>query len=495
MNITRKKGIVGQIGSYSSSWFFSELITFLASILTRRFLGPLQMGLWSVLQVVLNYSKFTTFGVGQAALREIPFYRGQGQTDKVEEIKNTVFSFGLLTAVIVSLGLILYAFIGRNHLRPEVFTGVLFLAALVILNRVNNILIVFLRATKQFSLAGRQLMLSSLVNAVFVAVLAYRYKIYGFMLAMALSLIFNIVYVIWHDPARLRPHLNVRLIRPLIAYGAPLMILTFLGTLFITIDKIMIARFIGLKELGWYSIAMMASNVITNFSDSIGIVMMPNLTERYGQTGNIQALKGFISKAAQAFSGGMPLVIACAWFGVPYLVKIVLPDFVEGITALKCLLLGTFFLALTHPYYQFLTAVKKHMKMFPVMAGSCALAALFDFVAVKQHLGILGISVATISAIFLRFSGIYFIASRYLDSSRQMWRSYLGFILKFIFMICALMGLQKIILWPLPDFLIVGLQISLFAFIYSPMLYRLNKEYEVWSMLRQKFFIRQAPSS
>jgi len=469
--MSQKKEILGQIGVYSSSWFFSQLITIVGSVLTRLFLGPLQMGVWSILQVVLSYSKFTTFGVGKAALREIPYQVGQGQTDKVDDIKNAVFTFGLLTAVIVSIGLIGYAVVGRDHLRPEVFLGLLFLAGLIILNRINNLLIVFLRATKRFSLAGKQMMFSSVLNVICVGFLSYHYKIYGFMVAMALSLIFNIVYILWQAPLKLHLKVNVPLIKQLIAYGSPLLVLTLTSTLFITIDKIMIASFLGLEALGWYSIAIMAANTITNLSNSVGTVLNTNLNERYGKTNDIQSLKGFVSKSAHAFSTGMPLIILGAWFGVPYLVRLVLPEYVQGIGALKLLLLGTFFLALSHPYNQFLISIKKHLTMLPVTAGACLIALSLNFAAVKLGLGIVGIAGATVTAILFRFSGIYFIAAKHLYSRGEAWKNYLVFMATFVCMV-AVMGLLQ--------GLTLGLQLLVFVLICVPIVYKFNKEYEIW---------------
>jgi len=79
------------------------------------------------------------------------------------------------------------------------------------------------------------------------------------------------------------------------------------------------------EELGLYSIAIMAFKYARSFSSPICVVLLPNLHERYGETGDTRQLRGYMTKAAVFFSNTIPLLIAACWFGVPYLVNRVIP--------------------------------------------------------------------------------------------------------------------------------------------------------------------------
>ena len=70
--------VLKDIGFYSSSIVITQIVTVLGSILTRRFLGPVQMGVWAFLQVLLNYSEYSALGTTTAASMEIPLYNGRG---------------------------------------------------------------------------------------------------------------------------------------------------------------------------------------------------------------------------------------------------------------------------------------------------------------------------------------------------------------------------------------------------------------------------------
>ena len=142
----RKKEIIGQTGIYLFGTVMTQLIGGVTGVLTRRFLGPVQMGVWALLQVVVRYSNYSTVGTGAAASREIPFYTGKGDSEKVERIKNTFFTYGIASSVVIGALLCVAAFFLQNRLKPELYWGLLITAAILILQRFNEILITLVRA-------------------------------------------------------------------------------------------------------------------------------------------------------------------------------------------------------------------------------------------------------------------------------------------------------------------------------------------------------------
>jgi len=139
---------------------------------------------------------------------------------------------------------------------------------------------------------------------------------------------------------------------------------------------------------------------------------------------------------------------------------------------------------LSHSYTQFLISIKKHMKMLPIVGGACAIALVANYAVVKLNLGIMGIAAATVFAIFVRFSGVYFMASRYLYSASEAWRNYLVFCVIFVLMTGVMVALQGMDNFPISETGIVGLQMLVFTLLMSPILYRLNQEFGIWSIVR-----------
>ena len=149
--MSKKDEIIADAGLYSMASIFTQVITLGAGILTRRFLGPVQMGVWSLLQIVLVYASYSTFGASEAIHREIPFYIGKGDEKRADEIKNLVFSFSWVTTALISGGLVLCALILRSRIPQELFFGLLGMAVLVIIQRLSNLLIALVRCYKHFS--------------------------------------------------------------------------------------------------------------------------------------------------------------------------------------------------------------------------------------------------------------------------------------------------------------------------------------------------------
>lgn len=481
----KAKEILAHVSVYAGATFLTQAITLVASVASRRFLGPTQMGIWAFLQIIETYASFSALGTTNAVTREIPFYLGKKQEKEAEEIKNNVFTFAFLSSVIVSAGILIYALAFRNTLSKELFWGLCFVSLLILLQRISDLMITVLRAYKQFGIASREMIYSAIVNTIAVAVLSYYFRIYGFMWAMALSFLFNIVYMLFQYPFNIRLRLNARVIKKLIAYGFPLMILGSLAAIYMTIDKLMIKSFYGYHELGLYSVAVLATNLINKFPLSVGTVLLPNFHEKYGERESREDLEIYLRKSTEAFSYGMPVLIAFAWFFAPPAIMALLPEFKESIPAVQILMLSGYFLALSNPYENFIIALRRHMALFPVIVMTCILAIVFNALAIYFKTGIWGIALATTLVSFCKVVLLQYTAFRGFNCSQ----SWLQILLKscghFSIFIVTLLIAHKMIPMEQP-FLKALLSSLCFLILYSPWLYKLNRNFGISQMLFQR---------
>ena len=89
--MSRGRAVLKDISFYSTAIFLTQIVTVAASILTRRFLGPLQMGVWVFLQVLLNYAEYLALGTTAAAGYEIPLYNGRGDLERSGRVADAAF--------------------------------------------------------------------------------------------------------------------------------------------------------------------------------------------------------------------------------------------------------------------------------------------------------------------------------------------------------------------------------------------------------------------
>ncbi len=470
-----KRRIVKDAGFYSIATVVTQLISIVSAILMRRFLGPAQVGVWALVQMVLTYAEYSNLGASNGITREIPFYQGRGDAAKVESLKNTAFYFSVATSFAASACVLGYAFWMRRSLPSDLFWGLVICSGLLLLQRVNGLLISTMRAFKQFELASHQMIWSALVNSVLVAALSYRFQLYGFMAAMALSFLFNIIYIFKGSGLSFRYSLDVKEISSLLSYGFPLLMLAFFGTLFETIDKIMITKYLGLENLGLYSIALMTATYLYSLPNAVGVVMIPNIHEKFGRTGNKSDLREFLDKSDEVFSGLMPMFIGLAWFVVPAAIEILLPKFVGGIAAMRWLALSVYFLAASQAYSQTLYVFRLHHWFFAIFPVSAIPAIGLNLIFIRAGWGIEGVAIATAAAMAAHFLIVYGAAAPQVRAKSALTAAGLIILGKFLLMLAVLLLLKRV---DLKNSLITGaVQTVLMAAIYSVPLWKLNKKF------------------
>ncbi len=429
--MSSSKEITRQAIGYSGATLVTQLIGLVAAVLSRRFLGPVQIGVWAIVQVVVEYSAYSSLGVSEAAPREIPYHIGKGDKAAAERIKNTVFSFATVSALVLSALVALFALARRPHLSPEMFWGLLFASLIIVLQRVNNLLVVLLRAYKDFALAGKQMTLSAVVNAALTAALAYRYRFFGFMLALCLSYVFNIAYILWKSGIRIRVVFDWKEGWALMRYGFPLQLLGVLNTFVGNIDRILIAWLLGFHDVGLYLVAVMGYSYLAGVPNAVATVLVPHFHEEFGKRQNARELLGYLQKASRAFSELMIVLVGCGWFLSPLFIQLALPEFTEAIRAAQWLMLGSYFLALTHPYSTFLIVIKKHLRLFIVM-GVLALMALAAYPpAIRSPHGIEAAAMVGAVLALARFLMVYWLASRQVHEGDEAGHELAGVLLRF----------------------------------------------------------------
>jgi O-antigen/teichoic acid export membrane protein len=488
---SKKKEILKQASVYSIGTQLTQMITLVSAILSRRFLGPTQTGIWSTLQILVDYSKYATMGTLDAAAREIPLLQGKGEIGKAETIKNVAFTFVLTSGAAIAAGVLLTASLLRHKFSAEVTYGLYFVAAVIFLQRINNLLVALLRCFKKFEIEAVFMIASSIVNGVLVACLTYRFKIYGFIWALIFSYLFNILFLLKRYPYGFRWNWNREQLKPLLTYGLPLMGLGVTAMLVKNIDKIMIAKLMGFKELGLYSIALMACSYLSNFSISVAIVLVPHFQERFGRQQDPRDLEVYLRKASKAYALTLPFMIGMAWLFGPPAVSLVLPKFTAGIPAMKILTLSLFFVALIQPFHDFLITIKKHFLLFPILAASALIAAGADWAVIRAGWGINGVAFATVAAYAFNFVLVYFTAAWFFRASPNVLPHFAKMVGVFVYFAGVLGVLQHPFFHDASrPWLSIGAAVALYGLAYGPLFAVLNREFSLlpllWDRLTRK---------
>ncbi len=478
--------IFKQAGIYAFSAQATQLITLIASILSRRFLGPLQVGIWATLQIIVEYAKYSNLGAVYSVAREVPYYIGKGQKKIAEEIQNIVFTTTFTSSSVIAFGIIAYALLFRNRLSREISYGLFFVAAIVILQRMNDLLISLLRSYKQFTLASKQILWSAVVNVVLVGAFTYYYKIYGFMWAIGLSLLFNIAYILVKSDLKLRFHFEPKRFKSIITFSFPLLLIGILTTIFRSIDRILVAKLMGFKALGFYSIGMMVCSYLSTIANSSTIVLVPHLQEKFGNRDDPRDLNELLHKAGYILSFTLPILIGSAWILIPIFVSLLLPQFIPAVPAVQYLSLSVFSITLSQPYSDFLITIKKHILLFPILGISSLCTFLLFSWLIKSGYGIEWVAATVSAANLVVFSVIYFVSAKYLANRALTLKSYLINVGCFAYLLIVLYLINFLFISNNNLFLVTALKLIVFYTAFFPLLLILNRKFHLLQFVKSK---------
>lgn len=403
VNPNIKKQIIIDTAKYNSAHYSSQFLGFFTSIAMRRFLGPYYIGIWNILQVISSYFNYLSLGLESAAQYKIPFFRGKGEEKNEIQIINCVFAFLFLVSLLSAFVLLIAVLILRNRYSPEIIIGLVFLSIFIILQRLYTYYLVVLRARSNFSVISKSVLFDSFVNLILVILLVKNFNIYGLYVCVVLMPVLNVLFIHYLAKYNIRPDFNWQRIFELIKYSFPFLVLGVLGTILRSLDRIMIAKMLGVTFVGYYSVALMSKNYVGGLYNNFGIVTIPRVLEAYGKEAKIEHIKKFVTVTTETIAYIFPILLAAIFFISPLIIKAILPKFIPGIVAMQILLIDVFFQSCYPQVEPFLIALNKQKIVILITSLTIFLNIIFNYYFIKNGLGINGVALGTSISSFFTF--------------------------------------------------------------------------------------------
>jgi O-antigen/teichoic acid export membrane protein len=428
---------------YTISQFFSQGIGVITSIIIRNALGPLYMGIWSALKVVLDYAQYTGLGITSAVYCEIPYLRGAGKYAEADEIKNVSFSFNLIVSIIVGSILFLCPFFLGNRYPDYVLTGLRVLAVIVVLTFFYNLVLSILRADKKFITISKTLMLNAILTVIFAASVVYKYGLYGMYVTIPAVLLIASVFMMASEKMKFRIYFNKAHLSRLMKIGIPLFLGGIFYTIYVTVDKIMIIKMLGAQELGYYSLAILMTGVIESFPRLFNIVLFPRVQEKYGEDQSYGAVIKYVDKPTKlVFFTGI-IFLGHIYFMISGLVPVLMPKYVPGIVSAKIVLCGFLMFVLSMSSENFILTVRKQVYQIPMLLAATSVTFLLNLYFIKCGFGIMGVALGTGLGYILYFFIETYFAIRHFWSKSEMFMFYRTIMIPYVYILFILLGIEK----------------------------------------------------
>lgn len=478
----KKKTILKSIIHYSSSQYASQFLGFFTATFTRRFLGPLSMGIWQILTVILSYATNVHLGTTDTVYYKTPILKGEGRLDEVEKVKNTVFSFITTASIISAAAIALYAILFRNKLSEQMFYGLIAIAITLVLQRIYTFYISLLRANKEFIVLSKSIIFDAVLGVLLVFLLIYKFRLYGLYATVIITPVLNVYFIRRYISYNLRYRFDFENLFSYIKFGFPLFIQGWLLMFLNSIDKIMISSMLGLESLGFYSIALMVRGYGASLPKNFSMVISPHLLESYGQTKDIKNISRYITVPAFINAYFMSFVLGSVFIAsIPFII-FVLPKFIPGIPAMRVFLLAIFFISLVPEASQSLIAMNKQVRLLPILGMAVLANAFFVYLFIKSGFGIVGASIATSISAFLYFILVLIYAMKHFETPSGIVRFILKIFFPLFYCVVVLLLLEKIVH---ANTLLVesALKLAIFFITFLPLLFYLNKETNIIGIL------------
>lgn len=281
--------------------FLAPAINFLLLPLYTRYLAPEDYALITL--ATLFQSVVTIFiGPGQPGSIGRIIFDHIHDKDEVHQlfstaIINTIFTGGMIFLLFLGIG----DFVFRLAFKNNVFTfekyGIFTLVYALIYNLQGIILTHYrnIEDVKKFVLWSVLFLLFS-VGGIFTGVVILQWKAYGNISGRMIGLSIPILMYLLYYYSRHKPYYSFKLDKSMLVYGLPL--IPYSLTLFLNnnLDSLFIERYLNLKLLGIFSMAVAISNIMEIFFNSVNNAINPTifklLLDQDNET-NIRKIKGY----------------------------------------------------------------------------------------------------------------------------------------------------------------------------------------------------------
>lgn len=380
---------------YASGNYIFRFSSAITNIIVNNLLGPVIAGAIAYINAIDQNVDLLCQPVRSAIERELPVLRKDNLSSAIIFSEVSFIMSYLLMILGSSIYLFIYLFSQNTYIRIVA----LFFIGINIIRSFSDLLRIYNAALLNFKGISISLIIVALFQPIIIISLTYIFNLQGLLLGRIVMFIISsfLLYRLILVFPKLRFKINLKIVKEIFILGFPLVLNSVIIVMIITVDKIVIKEYIGLKELGFYSIGSMIFQVLLILPNSIYGSYFPKFIAKTGdQKKNIKLLTQLVGLSC-AF------IASIIYYLLHPLFYYILPKFIQGEQSAKILVLAFYFASLYQMYYYELIRQNKIMtaNIFLILIF-CLTLILFRF-TIGFGFGIQGIAVIMVF-IFLLMS-------------------------------------------------------------------------------------------
>lgn len=363
----------------------------ISGLVVLRWIPPTTMGVWQALLVAQAYLQVLRLGVLNGLNRELPYLLGRGERQSALAAASSALAFGTITSALGSLGF------GAAMLllwdRGTVWRlGLAAMAVATLMGFYQS----YVQATCRSSLEFRRLAVLQFGQAALMITAPLAVFIWGFAGLAWQYVAQGVATAIWAHairPIRVRPHLHWPALKALLSTGLPLFAASYLFTVALGFDRVILFAIGGATAVGLYTPAAWVLSAMTVAPAALSAYVYPKMSFQFGQTQDPTTL-WMITRRATLTSLVLtfPLVVG-GWLVIPWLVRIGFPAYVPAMPAIRLSLLSAWLFMGPLPGTAVLRSLRAWGLLIAYAAAFVTARAVFPWYFSRQGDPITGVAI------------------------------------------------------------------------------------------------------
>lgn len=412
-----RKQIYSDSLQYVSASIFAQLIGLIRSVFIPIILTPIQLGTWNLMNVIIGYCANSHLGIIPGFNKKIPNLRKLGSKAEYHELKDSVFWLNLILGIITSLILIIFSFTFTKSYSVELKI----VAGVVILQNVYIYFLALFRADKKFSLVSKGIICFSTFSSILVVLLSYLFSepVFGALTGLIFGYLLVVVYWVTMGGYNITICLSWYQIRDAFKIGFPLITLSLLNIVLMSMDRWLILWKLSVEDLGFYALGIIVCGMFWTIPISIANVLYPRMIEQFASTGDRITVGRLLLNPVRAIASSMVLFLSIAIILLPIIISCLLPKYNQSIPLLEILVPGAYFLSIGTMTGNYIVSVNQQSWLIKIHFFAIVVGLLVDFSLLHAGFGVHGIAYGTICCYATYSFGYLLLALRFATNGRK----------------------------------------------------------------------------
>lgn len=407
---------------YTAVKYVILVLAFIKTGLIAYHLGPILLGSYAIVILVIEYLNYSNLGVFFSMTKEVSLYlKNNNNEEKIYTVQGSALIFSFISVFILILIYILITYLGLLSVPLEVLKYSSLIFALVLMYQLKQFILRYLRLFEKYFLLGFIEFLAQALNLIGILLFIQEFKIEAVLLSILIPNI--LLIIIGFTQVKIKKlNINFDVVRDLVISGSPILFYNIFLLMLTSIDRLMIGFYYSdTAALGYYQLSLSLSLGLFTVFSSIAFLFQPKWIRFYSSDDQLEIERNKTDSLVKHTYFLESALVFLAFLGIcftPYFIEIFLPEYRTSIIISQYLLLSLVAFHITFFSVTYLIANHYQYQILPALIKAFLLTILLNYILVELGYGLYGIAFSKIIAFLVYGLLIYDFLFRQINASK-----------------------------------------------------------------------------